>query len=78
MFLFKKNSFILTGRAPLKKKILKTVNRSGTRYFASKQAGEQDDKYYRSLGKLAYRNMGLGGGASIFIYIYVSVYVCLP
>ena len=24
--------------------------------------GEQDEPYYRSLGKLAYRNMGLGGG----------------
>ena len=30
--------------------------------------GEQDEEYYRSLGKLAYKNMGLGG-ASIYIYI---------
>ena len=38
LFLFKRNNFILTGRALLNKKILNTVNLSGTRYFASKQA----------------------------------------
>ena len=39
-----------------------------SKHFCSKN-GEQDEKY-RSLGKLAYKNMGLGGGGLAYMYIY--------
>ena len=73
MFLFKGNSFILTGAgaALLKKKTLNTVNLPEQGSSLQNKQGEQDEQYYRSLGKLAYKNMALGGGS-----IYLCVQKC--
>ena len=72
--LFKRNNFILTGRA--RKSSIKEENPQYCEPFRNKVLRFKTGKVNR-MNQLAYRNMGLGGGASIYIEsLFLHIETC--